>query len=187
LTSEQTNYMKGIGIKTMRNRSMLLFATTFIFAALVLFGCTQKAAVKDDTTTGEKKVAAQSDAKAKEEVTKKEAKAGVQEFSKVYFAYNSAKIRKGDKAALDKNAKWLKANNAAKITIEGYCDERGTAEYNLALGERRAKSAAKYLVSKGISAKNIKTVSFGEDKPVDPGHNETAWAKNRRAEFVLND
>jgi len=189
LTSEQTNYLKGIGIITMRNRSMLLIAITFIFTALVLFGCTQKAAVKTDAATDEKKVAAQSDvqAKDKEQVAKQEAKAAAQEFSKVYFAYNSAKIRKGDKAALDKNAKWLKANNAAKITVEGYCDERGTAEYNLALGERRAKSAAKYLVSKGISAKNIKTVSFGKDKPVDPGHNEKAWAKNRRAEFVLND
>jgi peptidoglycan-associated lipoprotein len=121
------------------------------------------------------------------QVKKSEPKAEASALGNAYFGYNSAKIRKGDQAALNKNAKWLKANNAAKVTLEGYCDERGTAEYNLALGERRAKSAAKYLVSKGISAKNLKTVSFGKDKPVDPGHNEKAWAKNRRVEFVLNN
>jgi peptidoglycan-associated lipoprotein len=175
----------------MRNRSMLLIVITFIFTALVLFGCTNKATVKDDAATGEKKVAAQSDAQSKDmeqsQVTKANAKADAAALGTAYFGYNSAKIRKGDQAALNKNAKWLKANNAAKVTLEGYCDERGTAEYNLALGERRAKSAAKYLVSKGISAKNLKTVSFGKDKPVDPGHNEKAWAKNRRVEFVLNN
>jgi len=162
---------------------------TFIFTALVLFGCAQKAAVKDDSAASEKKATVQPAVKEKEQVQVKQAEAKPEVFAldKVYFDYNSAKIRKGDQAALDKNAAWLKANNAAKVTVEGYCDERGTAEYNLALGERRAKSAVKYLVGKGISAKNLKTVSFGKDKPADPGHNEKAWAKNRRVEFVLNN
>ena len=174
-----------------RNRSMLLMVMTFIFTALVLFGCTQKATVKDDSAASEKKAAAQPAAPVKEkeqvQVQKAEAKPEVFALDKVYFAYNSAKIRKGDQGTLDKNAEWLKANNAARVTVEGYCDERGTAEYNLALGERRAKSAVKYLVGKGIPAKNLKTVSFGKDKPADPGHDEKAWAKNRRVEFVLNN
>jgi len=189
VTAEDTHFMKGKGKHMMRNRSMLLMVVTFIFTALVLFGCTQKATVKDDSAASEKKATVQPAVKEKEQVQVKQAEAKPEVFvlDKVYFAYNSAKIRKGDKAALDKNAEWLKANNAAKVTVEGYCDERGTAEYNLALGERRAKSAAKYLVGKGISAKNLKTISFGKDKPADPGHDEKAWAKNRRVEFVLNN
>jgi peptidoglycan-associated lipoprotein len=69
------------------------------------------------------------------------------------------------------------------IVVEGHCDERGTAEYNLALGERRANAAAKFLVDMGIDAKRIKSISYGEELPLDPGHNEDAWARNRRAHF----
>jgi peptidoglycan-associated lipoprotein len=72
------------------------------------------------------------------------------------------------------------------VTVEGYCDERGTNEYNMALGDRRAKSAMKYLNALGISANRMSTVSYGEEKPADPGHNEAAWAKNRRDEFKLS-
>jgi peptidoglycan-associated lipoprotein len=72
-----------------------------------------------------------------------------------------------------------------KIQVEGYCDERGTAEYNLALGERRANNTKKYLVSLGIGSNRISTISYGEEMPLDPGHNEEAWAKNRRAHIVV--
>jgi peptidoglycan-associated lipoprotein len=72
-----------------------------------------------------------------------------------------------------------------KIQIEGHCDERGTNEYNLALGERRANSAKKYLISLGMPADQISTISYGEEKPLDPGHNEEAWAKNRRGHFIV--
>jgi peptidoglycan-associated lipoprotein len=72
-----------------------------------------------------------------------------------------------------------------KIQIEGHCDERGTIEYNLALGERRANSTKRYLISLGIGDKRISTISYGEEKPLDPGHNEEAWAKNRRAHIIV--
>ncbi|HEY5764974.1 MAG TPA: OmpA family protein, partial [Candidatus Deferrimicrobiaceae bacterium] len=73
----------------------------------------------------------------------------------------------------------------AKIQIEGHCDERGTSEYNMALGERRASAASKYLQNLGIAGSRLSTISYGEERPLDPGHNEDAWAKNRRATFVL--
>jgi peptidoglycan-associated lipoprotein len=86
---------------------------------------------------------------------------------------------------LRENAAWLKKNPKMKIQIEGYCDERGTAEYNLALGERRANMTKKYLLSLGISSDRISTISYGEERPLDPGHNEEAWGKNRRAHIVV--
>ena len=86
---------------------------------------------------------------------------------------------------LDANAEVLKRYATWVVTIEGHCDERGTAEYNLALGERRAVAARSYLVSLGIGADRLKTVSYGKEFPFDPGHDEAAWAKNRRAHFVI--
>ena len=79
----------------------------------------------------------------------------------------------------------MKKNSALKVRIEGHCDERGSDEYNLALGERRAKAAMNYLVTLGIADKRLSVISYGKEKPVDPGHDEAAWAKNRRAEFVI--
>jgi len=79
----------------------------------------------------------------------------------------------------------LSKNPNLKIQIEGHCDERGTAEYNLALGQRRANSAMKYLISLGIPAGRLSTISYGEEKPLDPAHNDEAWAKNRRGHFVI--
>jgi len=88
--------------------------------------------------------------------------------------------------ALNELAAFLKANAGLKVSVEGHCDERGTNEYNLALGERRAKAAYDYLAAQGIDASRLSTVSYGEEKPADPGQNEEAWAKNRRDEFVLS-
>ena len=82
---------------------------------------------------------------------------------------------------LSGHARYLRDNASARITIEGHCDERGTREYNLALGERRAATVRSYLQSLGVRASQMSTVSFGEERPVDPGHSESAWAKNRRA------
>jgi len=103
----------------------------------------------------------------------------------VFFALDSSEIDTAGKAALDSNAPLMKRFPGWTVTIEGHCDERGTAEYNLALGERRATAARAYLVSLGIPADRIKTVSYGKEFPFDPGHDETAWAKNRRAHFVI--
>lgn len=103
----------------------------------------------------------------------------------IHFDFDKYNIRPGDAEILKENASILKKFPNLKIQIEGHCDERGTNEYNLALGERRANSAKNYLISLGISPDRISTISYGEERPLDPGHNEEAWAKNRRAHFVI--
>jgi len=103
----------------------------------------------------------------------------------VYFDYDRALVREDAKPVLDANASWLKKFRTAKVLVEGHCDERGTEEYNLALGEKRAKSAQDYLLSLGIASDRIKIISYGKSQPIDPGHNEAAWQMNRRAQFVV--
>ena len=103
----------------------------------------------------------------------------------VFYDYDSAELSAEARAALDANAALLKRYPTWTVTIEGHCDERGTAEYNLALGERRAVAAQAYLVSLGIPASGVEIVSYGKEFPFDPGHDEAAWAKNRRAHFVI--
>lgn len=103
----------------------------------------------------------------------------------LFFDYDSSEVSAEGQKALNANAEILKKYPTWVVTIEGHCDERGTAEYNLALGERRAVAARAYLVSLGISAERLKTVSYGKEFPFDPGHNEEAWAKNRRDHFVI--
>jgi len=103
----------------------------------------------------------------------------------IRFDYDKYDIRREDEEILKENAAFLKKNPNMKIQIEGHCDDRGTVEYNLALGERRANSTKRYLVSLGISAGRISTISFGKERPLDPGHNDEAWAKNRRAHIVV--
>jgi peptidoglycan-associated lipoprotein len=105
---------------------------------------------------------------------------------RIYFDFDKSVLKLEAQALLKKKAEWLKANAAAKLLIEGNCDERGTAEYNLALGERRAESAKKFLIDLGIDAKRISTISYGEERPIDPQHNESAWSKNRNDGFVIN-
>ena len=103
----------------------------------------------------------------------------------VYFELDSSDLSSSNQKALDDNAALLKRYPSWAVTVEGHCDERGTAEYNLALGERRAIAARAYLVSLGIAADRLRTVSYGKEFPFDPGHDETAFAKNRRAHFVI--
>jgi peptidoglycan-associated lipoprotein len=103
----------------------------------------------------------------------------------IRFDYDKYDIRREDEGILKENAAFLKKNPKMKIQIEGHCDERGTAEYNLALGERRANSTKRYLVSLGITSDRISTISYGEERPLDPRNNEEAWAKNRRAHIVV--
>jgi peptidoglycan-associated lipoprotein len=102
-----------------------------------------------------------------------------------FFAFDSDELDAAAQAALNDDAQTLKKYGTWAITIEGHCDERGTAEYNLALAERRALAAKNYLVSLGVAAARLKTVSYGKEFPFDPGHTEAAWAKNRRAHFVV--
>jgi peptidoglycan-associated lipoprotein len=106
-------------------------------------------------------------------------------FEPVFYAFDSAEVDAGAQKVLNANAEILRKYPTWVITIEGHSDERGTGEYNLALGERRAASARTYLVSLGIPPDRLKTVSYGKEFPFDPGHDEAAWAKNRRAHFVV--
>ncbi|HOD36737.1 MAG TPA: peptidoglycan-associated lipoprotein Pal [Syntrophales bacterium] len=102
----------------------------------------------------------------------------------IYFGFDQYGLTEEARATLKRHAEWLRANRGYIMVIEGHCDERGTNEYNLALGQRRADAAKKYLVSLGVEARRLSTVSYGEEKPLDPGHDEAAWAKNRRAQFT---
>lgn len=103
----------------------------------------------------------------------------------VFYDFDKYDIKPTEAKKLQDDAVWIKKNPNVLVTIEGHCDERGTVEYNLALGERRAEAAKKYLVSLGVKASRLKTISYGKSKPFDPGHDEAAWAKNRRAHFVV--
>jgi peptidoglycan-associated lipoprotein len=103
----------------------------------------------------------------------------------IHFDFDKANIRSEDAAVLDQKVAILQANPGLRIRISGHCDERGSDEYNLALGNRRATAAKQYLVSHGIDAGRIETVSYGEERPIDPGHNEDAWSKNRRDETEI--
>lgn len=103
---------------------------------------------------------------------------------RIHFDFDQSVITPAARDVLARNAEYLLANPGVRVRIEGHCDERGTTEYNLGLGERRAKSAQQYLMDLGVDPNRMSIVSYGEEMPLDPGHNEDAWAKNRRAEFV---
>ena len=104
---------------------------------------------------------------------------------RVFFDYNKSNITGDAKATLDKQVAWLKKYPNYAITVEGHCDERGTREYNLALGDRRATAVKNYLVAAGLPAARVKTISYGKERPAELGSNEAAWAKNRRGVTVL--
>jgi peptidoglycan-associated lipoprotein len=130
--------------------------------------------------------------KAKEEaeakVAPQEEAAAVREemiFKDVLFDYDKFSLKPESRDILKQLAEWLTKNKDKSVLIEGNCDERGTTEYNLALGERRAKEAMKYLVELGVDGNRIKTISYGKERPLDPGNTEEAWAKNRRDHFVV--
>lgn len=103
----------------------------------------------------------------------------------VYFSFDSAVLSGEAQENLRRKAEWLKSHADKNVTIEGHCDERGTNEYNMALGDRRAESAKSFLSTLGIAASRMNTISYGEERPADSGHGESAWSKNRRAHFVV--
>jgi len=103
----------------------------------------------------------------------------------VYFGYNSNELDDAAKATLQANAAWLKSHAKHTVELGGHCDERGSIGYNVALGDRRASAVKDYLTGMGVSAAQLVAISYGEEKPADPGHTEAAWAKNRRAEFTI--
>jgi peptidoglycan-associated lipoprotein len=182
---------------------------------LIMTGCPKKTVVKEEPSTKKSEEAGRIEAERAKEAKEKELarikeeekKAKEKEFEKslvakktpgiegevfeskllkdVHFDFDKYDIRPGDAEILKENAALLVKFPNVTIQIEGHCDERGTVEYNLALGERRANSAKGYLISLGIPEKRISTISYGKEKPLDPGHNEEAWAKNRRAHTVI--
>jgi peptidoglycan-associated lipoprotein len=167
-------------------------------AALVSGGCANKEMVKQDETLAQKEAVAvettpttpepvpvAKDTVVKEEAVKDTSAETLNPFDTLYFDFDSYVLRQDARDALDKNFQWMKKNAANKVRLEGHCDERGSDEYNLALGEKRAKAAQNYLSTLGVSADRLSVISYGKEKPADPGHDEDAWAKNRRVEFVI--
>jgi peptidoglycan-associated lipoprotein len=176
---------------------------------LIVTGCAQKKVVQPETpekeqqSTAERLVAPRESAETKatprpgETITEKElAKVETREeparyteekdiFADVHFDYDRYDISEKDRPTLQNIAGWLLKNTSAKLSIEGHCDERGTNEYNLALGDRRAKAARDYLIALGVAAGRIEMLSYGEEMPVCKEQTEECWAKNRRAHFVV--
>jgi peptidoglycan-associated lipoprotein len=198
-----------------RNLTWIGLLIVFVFSLTMFAGCAEKKAVvkegaaQDQVTSDQaaKDAAAKAEAdrlareRAEREAAERLAKekAGKEEAAKVeaaatamaedlkdiYFDFDKSNIRSDAREVLKANADYILKNNTAAVIIEGNCDERGTAEYNMALGQRRAQEAKKYLVNLGVKGAAIKTISYGKERPVDPGHDEEAWAKNRRDHFVI--
>jgi len=121
---------------------------------------------------------------ARREAAAREAASKSVSLEPVFFDFDQWSIREDQKEVMAKNSQWLKSNPNVKVRLEGHCDERGTAEYNLALGQKRAEGVKSFLEGLGISSQRMATVSYGEERPLDPGHNEAAWVKNRRVDIV---
>ena len=167
----------------MKRIGLLLLGMTLLM--LYAAGCGKKPqpAVSEKPAPAEQPKAEPQDTTTKMptgEVTEEAATA----FQKIYFDFDRYFIREDAKPALENNAKMLKQNPNLRILIEGHCDERGTVEYNLALGERRAAAARQYLMDLGIDGSRISTVSYGKERPIAFGHDEASWQQNRRDEFV---
>ncbi|UWX57015.1 peptidoglycan-associated lipoprotein Pal [Chlorobaculum sp. MV4-Y] len=155
-------------------------------AMIILAGCSSKSAVSTDETSGSGYGSGMGGGAG--------AGVGVEDIGQggragsiigdIFFDFDSSALNSEAQEQLNQNAAWMQKHPASAVTIEGHCDERGTDEYNIALGERRAEAARAYLVNLGVNGGRLSTVSYGEEKPFDPGHNEEAWAKNRRDHFV---
>ncbi len=157
----------------MRKAIIFMCLIVFVFAYA---GCAEKQITKSEGTASTQKKQATQEQAASQITT---------DLKDINFDFDKYNIRPLDKQILSGHADYLLKNKNAKIVIEGNCDERGTVEYNLALGDRRAKEAKKFLVKSGVDKKRIKTISYGKNSPLDPAHNEEAWAKDRRDHFVV--
>jgi peptidoglycan-associated lipoprotein len=167
-----------------RNITWIGIFIVFVFGLTIFSGCSEnKTVVKEGSSQASTPQAATT---SQEQSTKVEAAATAEaSIMDITFDFDKSNIRPDAREILKANAEiFLKAGNS-KIVIEGNCDERGTAEYKMALGERRAREAKKYLANLGVKDSRMKTISYGKERPVDAGHNEDAWAKNRRAHFVV--
>jgi peptidoglycan-associated lipoprotein len=170
-----------------KNLILIGIFAVLVFGLAIFTGCAEKKKVVTDGSAQEQKVEAAQAAdatKAKEQSAKVRAAAIAATVRDINFDFDKSNIRPDAREILKTNADVFLKNSASTIVIEGHCDERGTAEYNMALGQKRAQEAKKYLVNLGIKESIMKTISYGEERPLDPGHDEEAWAMNRRAHFV---
>jgi len=173
-------------------RGMIALLATLSMAALMAGGCASNETVKKEEPVGTTakaepvKVEPVKTEPVKTDDSAAQKQAPVAALETIYFDFDKSDLRKDSRDVLYKNADaLLKGMPDAKVKVAGHCDERGSAEYNIALGERRAKSTMKYLVTLGVKADRISTISYGKEKPAVDGHDEAAWAKNRRAEFEI--
>jgi len=185
----------------MRKRLWIILALTFIIPGLLFTASCAKKVVKEDTTLEQqagddaaerarqealaRQRALEEERLQEEAMTKQEARDRFLN-EDIHFDFDSSALTAEAQKILTKKAEWLMNNPGAMSTVEGHCDERGTNEYNLALGDRRAASAKNFLVDLGVPASRLTTISYGEERPVDSGQNEDAWAKNRRCHFTIN-
>jgi peptidoglycan-associated lipoprotein len=168
---------------------MKKFLSLILLGSLLLAGCAKNATVDQptvtdpaaNTATAPPQTTATSDTKAPAET---KAVAAADSMQKIFFDFDSYLLTPASKDALQKNAGILQAQPEVRVIIEGHTDERGSSNYNLALGEKRAQAARAYLQTLGITAERIKVVSYGEEQPAMTGADESAWSQNRRAEFV---
>jgi peptidoglycan-associated lipoprotein len=183
-----------------------LFFVIAIFALGLTFilieGCAKKQLVKESSEQpqNEMKQAAKPNVPAVQQVAAKPSQSATEQeaaqqtqkvmatsgLKDIHFDYDKASLRTGDRKILTANAKWLLKNTKYAVKIEGNCDERGTDEYNMALGQKRADTAKSYLIDMGVNKNKISTISYGKERPLDPEHNEEAWAKNRRDDFIIS-
>ncbi|MFP4446472.1 MAG: peptidoglycan-associated lipoprotein Pal [Desulfosudaceae bacterium] len=184
----------------MGKRVFVLTAAVMILFGLVFLPSCAKEKVKSDSTdlvetveqteTEETAVEEEAEATAEEmeeaaiQAEKQKAQEAFED-EKIHFEFDKATLTSTARETLKRKAAFLRNNPDVRVVIEGHCDERGTDEYNLALGDRRAKSAKDYLEDMGIEPSRLTTISYGEEKPLDPRSTEEAWAKNRRAQFVI--
>lgn len=190
----------------MKSRWYIAVMVILALSLLMSAGCAKKTTsstppessveVKDDSSwappppPAEYSAPVDEEALAAEEMAREQARekaAAVEELtsSTIHFDFDSYELSEESRGVLSRKADLMRKFMDVKVVIEGYCDERGTEEYNLALGERRARAAFEHLVILGIDPERMAIVSFGEERPIDPGHTEAAWAQNRRAEFVV--
>jgi peptidoglycan-associated lipoprotein len=192
-----------------KNLTWLGIFIVLVFGLTIFTGCAEKKAVVKDGAAQDQQMAADKAAKDKAEADRlareqaekdaamkaqaeKEQEAKVQAAATIEvavkdinFDFDKSNIRPDAREVLKANADYILKSSVASIVIEGNCDERGTTEYNMALGERRAREAKKYLVNLGVKEAKMKTISYGKERPLDPGHDEAAWEKNRRDHFVV--
>jgi peptidoglycan-associated lipoprotein len=194
--------MKKSIVKASRRNKVIVLSAAVMLAVLILFtGCHKKVSARPEEapaqpvtqqpeTVQQPKAPEKISEKKVESVTSSdiapayaEGKEGM--FADIMFEYDKYDVKESYKSELQAFAAWMTKNSSATVSVEGNCDERGTNEYNLALGDRRAKAVKDYLVSLGVASSRIETISYGEEKPVCTEQSEECWAKNRRAHFVI--